>query len=403
MMDAAELDALADDIRKNGLRQPIVKWQGKILDGRNRYRAYRMAGRKARFETYKGKDPLGFVLSQNLERRHLTEGQRAMLGADLQPQFEAEAKERQRLGKARMPDPKRAGQSRDYAAERCRVSGRLVQDAKRILKEAPELAPRVRDGSIKIAKARALLTWEDDANGLKVAFTHRERAIILAKKDKAKKDKNPKHINIALEAQAVANRHRLKGAASLATINGRFQVILCDCPWKEPCPSESRPVPYPQLSQAELLALAPQVQRLADDESLLFMWATSPFLPDALELMKAWGFEYRTNISWCKQGKAGLGHWVRSQHELLLIGRRGKFPTPPTHCKPNSVVHAKLRGHSKKPDEVYRLIADMYPGVNLRKLEMFARHRHDNSWTIWGAEAPVEKTLKTLASQSIAA
>ena len=87
MMDAAELDALADDIRKNGLRQPIVKWQGRVLDGRNRLAACQKAGVKPRFETFKGKDPLGFVLSQNLERRHLTPCQRAMLGADLQPQI----------------------------------------------------------------------------------------------------------------------------------------------------------------------------------------------------------------------------------------------------------------------------------------------------------------------------
>jgi N6-adenosine-specific RNA methylase IME4 len=401
MMEAEELQALADDIRRNGLRQPIVKWQGKVLDGRNRQAACLLAGRALRFETYRGSDPLGFVLSQNLERRHLTESQRAMLGADLQPQFEAEANARMKSGKRdpeeSLPQGKRKPQSREHAAKRFRVSGRLVQDAKRVLSEAPELGPRVRDGSIRLAEARALLTWTD-SNGLKVAFTVRERLQILAKKDK-----NPKHINIALEAQAVANKHKLKGAASLGTVKGKYQLFYIDPPWKEDCPSVSRPVPYPQMTQAELLALAPQVQRLAADESIMFMWTTSPRLPEALEIMRAYGFEYRTSAIWCKQGKAGLGHWLRNQHEQLLVGLRGKFPCPPPGCKPNSVVHAKLRGHSKKPDEIYALIESMYPGVNLRKLEMFARNRHDSSWTVWGAEAPIPKARQGIAQTSIAA
>ena len=387
MMGSSELHALAEDIRRNGLLHPITTYEGRILDGRNRFAACQKAGITPRFEPYKGMEPLALVISANVMHRHLTGCQRAILAANLLPRLEVEAKQRMRQGRAKLPDPKKQGRARDHAAAMFGVSARYIQDAKGILAEDPEVASAVRDGRIKMVEANALL---------KLA-TSRERLQILAKKAA-----NPKRINVALEAQAVSNRRKLKGAAGLATVNGKFQVILCDAPWKEPCASVSRPVPYPQLTQAELLALAPQVQRLADDESLLFMWATSPFLPDALELMRAWGFEYRTSIAWVKQGKAGLGHWVRSQHELLLIGRRGKFPTPPTHCKPNSVVHAKLRGHSKKPDETYRLIESMYPGVNLRMLELFARQARKN-WTVWGAEAPpVLKARKTIA-QAIAA
>ncbi|MGA8662684.1 MAG: ParB N-terminal domain-containing protein, partial [Candidatus Cybelea sp.] len=73
MMGASELAALSADIARNGLRQAVVVYDGKILDGRNRYRACQKAGVKPRFETYKGKDPLAFVVSQNIVHRHLTD------------------------------------------------------------------------------------------------------------------------------------------------------------------------------------------------------------------------------------------------------------------------------------------------------------------------------------------
>src|SRR5262245_56882290 len=81
LMTAEELDALAADIRANGLRKPIVLLEGKILDGRNRYKACLIAGVEPRFEDYTGDDPLGYVNSENIARRHLTPGQRAMIAA----------------------------------------------------------------------------------------------------------------------------------------------------------------------------------------------------------------------------------------------------------------------------------------------------------------------------------
>jgi hypothetical protein len=81
LLDCGELAAQADDIRINGLREPIVLFEGAILDGRNRYRACAEAGIDARLETYDGNDPLAYVVSLNLKRRHLDESQRAMVAA----------------------------------------------------------------------------------------------------------------------------------------------------------------------------------------------------------------------------------------------------------------------------------------------------------------------------------
>jgi hypothetical protein len=80
MLDEQQADELASDIRANGLRQAITTYDGKILDGRNRYLACVSAGVEPRYKEFTGSDPLGYVISLNLTRRHLNESQRAMVG-----------------------------------------------------------------------------------------------------------------------------------------------------------------------------------------------------------------------------------------------------------------------------------------------------------------------------------
>src|SRR5215475_9710917 len=83
MIEGADLDDLVSDVREYGLREPIVVFEDKILDGRNRYRACVAAGIEPKFENYTGYDPIAFVVSLNLRRRHLSESQRAMVAAKL--------------------------------------------------------------------------------------------------------------------------------------------------------------------------------------------------------------------------------------------------------------------------------------------------------------------------------
>jgi N6-adenosine-specific RNA methylase IME4 len=122
----------------------------------------------------------------------------------------------------------------------------------------------------------------------------------------------------------------------------------------------------------------------AADDALLLLWAVNSLLPEALEVVQAWGFEYKTNFVWVKH-VFGLGSWNRCQHELLLVATRGSFRPPPRQRRPSSVITAKRRAHSQKPDSVYELIERMYPRAS--KLELFARGTPRPGWSAWGNEA----------------
>jgi N6-adenosine-specific RNA methylase IME4 len=141
---------------------------------------------------------------------------------------------------------------------------------------------------------------------------------------------------------------------------------------------------YPTISTEEIAALP--VANLATPDAILFLWSTSPHLPEALQVMTAWGFQYQASVVWVKNF-IRLGYWIRSRHEFLLIGSRGNIPHPAVSARPDSVIEAPRRGRSRKPDEAYAIIEAMYP--DLPKLELFARHTRAG-WAAWGNEIPRE-------------
>jgi len=176
-------------------------------------------------------------------------------------------------------------------------------------------------------------------------------------------------------------------AADLAAV-GTFQVLYVDPPWRYEHAEPTRAIEnnYPTMSLDEIKALVPP----AADDSVLFMWATSPKLAEAIEVVEAWGFDYRTCMVWVKANEEtgaqhiGMGYYARQQHEVLLIAKRGDLPTPDPSQRPASVVTAPRTMHSAKPERFYELIEAMYPG--LACVEMFARQARAG-WAAWGNQA----------------
>ncbi len=173
---------------------------------------------------------------------------------------------------------------------------------------------------------------------------------------------------------------------------GVFAVLYADPPWRYEgnlSERQSRGIEqqYDSMDVADIVALTDssghRVQDLATEAAILFLWATSPKLQEALMVMDGWGFDYKTCAVWVKD-RIGPGYTFRQRHELLLVGKRGSMPTPPQSTRPDSVIEAPRKKHSEKPEVVYELIERMYPDIP--KVELFARNARPG-WTAWGNEA----------------
>lgn len=160
-MSQTEYDSLRDDIAANGLFEAIYLYDGKILDGRHRYMACVECGIKPRYATYKGDDPIGFVVSENLKRRHLNAGQLAMVALAVEEQYAVLAKERQiesgkQYGKGKLkvlPEPAKPIHAAKEAAKITGASRSGIVKAKRVAKEAPDLAEKVKSGELPLDRA----------------------------------------------------------------------------------------------------------------------------------------------------------------------------------------------------------------------------------------------------------
>lgn len=198
MMSDEDIDALAKSIREQGLRQPIILTEdGQLLDGRNRVAACSRAGVPPRHEVYRGNDPVAYVMALNMDRRHLTTGQKAMLALKIEPMYEAEGLARKSAaGRSAAPGKphkdvadlphlsQRAPLARDKAGAAVKVSGRAVAQAKRVAESAPDLAQRVESGEMALDRAeREVKSREakererrrqDEASQLAISGTHFE-------------------------------------------------------------------------------------------------------------------------------------------------------------------------------------------------------------------------------------
>lgn len=163
MMTDREIEELAEDIKNNGLRTPILLLSGAILDGRNRYRACQIAGVEPKFDYADGRrigDPFVYVASLNLRRRHLTESQRAVVGARMKEHFAALAKERQtaslkqNAGETVSQNLGERGKASEQAASLVNVSRGSIESASRVLERgAPELVAAVERGDVAVSAA----------------------------------------------------------------------------------------------------------------------------------------------------------------------------------------------------------------------------------------------------------
>ncbi len=404
-MDEAGIDALVADLSRHGLRQKIVLDGQAILDGRNRYRALLQLGligdpvkvsdltRYFRPLRPEEGEPLAFVLSQNLARRHLTEAQRALVAARLATMGRGRPEKQDSAGDEKSANLRNSGpeMTTAAAADALHVSPRSIETARVVLAQgAAPLVAAVERGEVSLHAAEAVASQPAAAQAELVARGKAE--IMKAAKQFRAEEQALKAARRAEKEQALAAR--IAGSDAVLDAAGaagkRYGVILADPEWRfEPYSRETgmdrAPENHYPTSPLAVIKARP-VASIAAEDCVLFLWGTAPMLPQALEVMAAWDFAYKTHAVWDK-GRCGTGYWLRSRHELLLIGTRGDVPAPAMGSQWASILDDPAGAHSAKPETAYRLIEEYFP--NLPKIELNARSARPG-WDVWGAEAPEE-------------
>lgn len=181
----------------------------------------------------------------------------------------------------------------------------------------------------------------------------------------------------------------------LALGANRFATVLADPPWRfqnrtgKMAPEHRRLARYSTMDLPEIMELP--VAQVVRPTAHLYLWVPNALVLEGLEVMRRWGFTYKTNIIWYKtrldggpDGR-GVGFYFRNVTELLLFGVRGKSPrTLAPGRRQTNIIVSRKREHSRKPDEQFDIIERCSPGPYL---EMFARH-HREDWVQWGDQAP---------------
>lgn len=172
----------------------------------------------------------------------------------------------------------------------------------------------------------------------------------------------------------------------------KYQIIYADPPWRMKEPHKEYGTPYGSMSNDEIISLS--VKDIADKNCALFLWTISSKLDVAMEVCRAWGFEYKTiGFTWIKTSRATgipncrLASYTLSATEVCILAMRGRVPKQ--SYKVRQVLLSPREKHSKKPDEIRNRIVELFG--DLPRIELFAREKSEG-WDVWGDE--VESNVK---------
>lgn len=395
-----------------GQNHPVVLHKGMLLDGRNRERELVELGKPVAFKVFVGTDrqALDFVMDENLERRHLTESQRAMVAARMATLRVGDNQHVQQAAQICAPTlfapvaPKDIPAepapviSQSDAAQLLNVSRRSVQTAAKVQERgAPELQDAVVQGKVAVSVAAEIAERPREEQKAILDALPRDATGRLtedAKKEIRKAAKEVRTEDQAEKKKKRAEREARLGAKILALPQTKAGLILSDFEWHFRVRSEEtgmdRHASNHYVTARDAFTPEQIVERqrermsVAADDCIHLMWVPASFSAIAHKVMELQGFTYVSQFAWIKPG-IGTGFWVRDKHELLFIGVKGKIPCPAMGDQFDSAIPAPKGKHSEKPDFQYEIAEHYFP--NLPKIELNARRAREG-WIAWGNEAP---------------
>lgn len=386
---------------------PIVLHQGMILDGRNRERELVELNKPVAYVVFVGsnRDALDFVNAENLERRHLTESQRAMLAAEVAQLRLGDNQHRAAAAPIGAPlfegdteEPAAPLMSQSEAADVYSVGRRSVQRATTVKeKGAPELVDAVKTGQLAVSAAADIAERPTEEQRAILDALPRDERGRLTPEAKREVRKAAKEVRAEDQVEKKKKRDEKEarlGARIRALPEVKAGLILSDFEWHFKVRSEETGMDrhaanhYVTAAECDTAEAIVERQRarmgIAAEDCVHLMWVPACFDRIGHRVMELQGFTYVSQFVWIKDG-IGTGFWVRDAHELLLIGVKGKVPAPAMGEQFRSVIEGPRGEHSQKPDRQYEIAEHYFP--NLPKVELNAR-RARPGWIQWGNEAP---------------
>lgn len=358
-----EREQLESNIKRDGCRDPLVTWQGMLVDGHNRYEICERLSidfRTVEIDLPDRDAVADWIDANQLGRRNLTPDQSRLLRGRRYNRAKKTHSQAGAIGGASSgQSDHRLAKTAESLAKQHGVSEKTIRrDAKvaefveQLKTTAPEKAKAISDGKKRIVEV--------------VREVKEERR----------------------EARREANRATIAAAPVATTaveVGAKFASIVIDPPWDwgdegdQDQLGRARPT-YGTMPIDEIEKLP--VATLADDDCHLYLWITNRSLPKGFRLLEAWGFRYVTCLTWCKPS-IGMGNYFRGSTEQVLFAVKGSQPLKRKDVGTWFNAPRGPKGHSSKPGEFYDLVESCSPGPFL---EMFARSGR-KGWTAWGAEA----------------
>jgi N6-adenosine-specific RNA methylase IME4 len=361
-LTADEYSQLEANCISDGIRDAILTWNGFIIDGHNRYEISQKHNLKFNTEEKyfeNENDVKEWMINNQFGRRNLSNYQRSVLALELEGVFREKARHNLSLtggdkksGLANLPKPIiQSINTRDEIAKLADVKSRTLGMVKTIQqKAAPEVKAKLETGEVSINQAYQEI-----------------------KKEEKK----------AARIEVIEKQIEYIEQGKLPELEGLFDVVSIDPPW--PYEGENKQItsydsvgrrvanPYPEMSIDDIKKIKLPIM----DDSIIFLWTTHKFLPDAFDILKGWGMTYKATLVWNKE-KIGMGAWFRMQCEFCLLSIKGKPYWENTAFR--DIINEPRREHSRKPDSFFEMVEKITLG---RKLEYFSREKREG-WQSFG-------------------
>lgn len=357
-LSAEEFRQLEQNCLTEGIREKIITWNGFIIDGHNRFKIATQWNLDYQTESKRfdnENDVREWMINNQFGRRNLSNYQRSVLALELESVFSTRAKLKQEKG------------INQHSLKQ--ISAEAPIETR---KEVAKVANVSHDTIAKVKVIEAKATPE-----VKAQLSIGEVSINQVYQDIKKEEK--KAVRIELIEQQIEDIEQ----GLLPELKGLFDVISVDPPW--PYEGENKSVtsfdavgrrvanPYPEMSIKDIK----KIEMPLMNDAVVLLWTTHKFLPDAFEILKEWGLDYKATLVWNKE-KIGMGAWFRMQCEFCIVGVKGKPYWENTTFR--DILNEPRREHSRKPDSFFEMIEKITMG---RRLEYFSREKR-NGWEVFG-------------------